>query len=174
MVGTAVLVGAIIISLGALLGVAWTMGRLLRPFRATDDRVSARERLLRAVPALLAAVIAFVAAARVNADASFQLGGGVTLIFIVAGIASMATAIGLVRIGQASSLPQVAGLIAAAAGALVAGSAPISFAKSVCACTSPATPYVSPTLLGMDAVTWAVISIIATPALLLIAFARRP
>ena len=73
-----------------------------------------------------------------------------------------------------SSVVRLAGSISIACGLLLAALSPLAFARDACGCTTPAVPYVPPTLAALDATAWAVISAVVTPVLVLVALLQRP
>jgi hypothetical protein len=162
------------LAIALALALATALRRVIRPRDSSGPPASRAECLLRSIPAALAAALAFVAAARVSADSSYEIGGGLVLVFVVAGIASMIAAGSLVSRGLSSGTIYLAGAIAMACAILTLAVSPIAFARSACACTSPAIAYVPPTLAGLDATSWALISAVGTPTLLLLALIRRP
>jgi hypothetical protein len=174
MVGIALLLGVLGIALAVALVLAWALRRLKGPLGPSGSPASRAECLLRSIPAGMAAVLAFVAAARVSADASYEIGGGIILVLVIAGVASTIAAVSLVWRGLSSRAPYLAGSFAMACAIMLLASSPIAFARSACACTRPAIPYVPPTLAGMDATTWAMTSAVGIPVLLLLALIRRP
>jgi hypothetical protein len=121
----------------------------------------------------LAAILAFVAAARASMDASYEIGGGIVLVLVAAGVAAALASVALAWRGPSSRAPYLAGSVAIACALVLLASSPLAFARAVCACSTPAVPYVPPTLAGMDATTWAMISAVGTPAFLLVALLRR-
>jgi len=173
MIGTALLLGALGTALVGVLALAWALRRLLGQFGPSRSPASRAERLLRSVPAGLAAVLAFVAAARVSMDVSYEIGGGIVLVLVAAGVAAAIVSVALAWRGPSSRAPYLAGSVAIACVLLLLASSPLAFARSVCACSTPAVPYVPPTLAGIDATTWAMISVVGTPVLLLVALMRR-
>jgi hypothetical protein len=172
-IGIALLLGALGTALVLALALAWALRRLLGQFGPSRSPASRAERLLKSVPAGLAAVLAFVAAASVSVDASYEIGGGIVLVLVAAGVAAAIASVALAGRGPLSQAPYLAGSVAIACALLLLASSPLAFARSVCACTTPAVPYVPPTLAGMDATTWAMISAVGTPVLLLVALMRR-
>lgn len=173
MIGIALLFGALGTAVVVILALAWALRRLLGQFGPSRSPASRAERLLRSIPAGLAAVLAFVAAARVSMDASYEIGGGIVLVLIAAGVAATIASVALALRGPSSRAAYVAGSIAIACALLLLASSPLAFARSVCACSASAVPYVPPTLAGIDATAWAMISAVGTPVLLLVALVRR-
>ena len=106
-------------------------------------------------------------------DSSYEIGGGIVLVLVAAGVAAAMVSVALAWSGPSSRIPYLVGLVALSCTLLLLASSPLAFARSVCACTSPAVPYLHPTLAGMDATTWAMISAVGTPVLLLVALMRR-
>lgn len=174
MIGAALLLGALGTALVVVLALAWALRRLLGQFGPSRSPASRTEGLLRSIPAGLAAVLAFVAAASVSVDASYEIGGGIVLVLVAAGVAAAIASVALAWRGRSSRAPYLAGSVAIACALVLLASSPLAFARSVCACSTPAVPYVPPTLAGMDATTWAMISVVGTPMLLFVALMRRP
>jgi hypothetical protein len=174
MIGMVALLAVIGLALALVMALATALRRVIRPRDSSGPPASRAECLLRSIPAAMAAALAFVAAARVSADSSYEIGGGLVLVFVVAGIASTIVAVSLVVSGLPNRAIYLAGTIAMACAILLLASAPITFARSACACTSSGIPYVPPTLAGLDAVSWSFIAAVGTPVLLLVAFVRRP
>lgn len=173
MIGIALLLGALGIAVAVVLALAWAIRRLpgqLGPSRSPASRV---EGPIRSIPAAVAAVLAFVAAARVSIDASYEIGGGIVLILVGAGIAAAIASVALVWRGPSSRVPYLTGSVAIACALLLLVTSPLAFARSACACSTPAVPYAAPTFAGMDATTWAMVSAVGTPVLLLVALMRR-
>jgi hypothetical protein len=173
MIVTALLLAALGIALTVDLAVARAIRRRIAPLGPAGSPHSRADGLLRSVPAGLAAVLAFIAAARVSMDASLEIGGGIVLVLVAVGVAAALVAVALAWRGTSSQAPYLAASFAIACALLLLASAPLAFARSVCACSTPAVPYVPPTLAGLDATTWAVISAVGTPVLLLVALVRR-
>jgi hypothetical protein len=73
MIVTALLRAAIGIAPTVDLAVAWAIRRRIAPFGPAESPSSRADGLLRSVPAGLAASLAFIAAARVSMDASFEV-----------------------------------------------------------------------------------------------------
>lgn len=174
MIGLALLLAVVGIGVAVVLALASALRRLIRPLESSGPPASRAECLLRSIPAGLAAVLDFVAAARVSADTSFELGGGVSLVFVAAGLAATVVAVILVWSGLSNRSIYVAESFAIACALLLLASSPIAFARSACTCSTPAIPYVHPTLAGLDATPWAFIAAVGTPVLLLVALVRRP
>jgi hypothetical protein len=172
-IGTALLLGVLGTGLVLILALAWALRRGLGQFGSSRSPASRAEGILRSIPAGLAAVLAFLAAVRVSLDTSYAIGGGIVLILIASGVAAAITSVALAWRGTSSRAPDLAGSVASACALLLLASSPLAFARSVCGCSTPAVPYVPPTLAGMDATTWAMISAVVTPVLLLVALLRR-
>lgn len=173
MIVTALLLAAVGTAIAVALALAWTLRRLVAEFKPSRSPASRAERLLRSFAAGLSAVLAFVAAVRVSMDASYEIGGGIELILVAAGVAAAMVSAALAWSGPSSRIPYLAGLVALSCTLLLLASSPLAFVGSACACTTPAVPYVHPTLAGMDGTTWAMISAVGTPVLLLVALVRR-
>jgi hypothetical protein len=174
MIVTALLLAALGAAIAVALALwAWTLRRLVAKFEPSRSPVSRAERLFRSFAAGLSAVLALVAAVRVSLDSSYELGGGIVLILVAAGAAATTISLALAWSGPSSRIPYLAGVLALSCTLLLLASSPLAFAVSACACTTPAVPYVHPTLAGMDGTTWAMISAVGTPVLLLGALMGR-
>jgi hypothetical protein len=173
MIVTALLLAAVGIALTVDLAAARAIRRRIVPFGPAGSSRSRAGGLLRSVPAALAAVLAFIAAARVSMDASFEIGGGIVLVLVTVGVAAAIVAVALAWLGTSSQVPYLAGSFAITCALLLLVSSPLALARTVCACTSSTLLYLPPTLAGMDATTWAVISAVGSPVLLLVALVRR-
>jgi hypothetical protein len=171
-IGIELLLGVLGTALVLVLALAWALRRVLGQFGPSRSPASRAQGLLRSVPAGLAAILALVAAARVSMDASYAIGGGIALILVASGVAASIASVALAWRGPSSRAPYLAGSVASACALLLLASSPLAFAHSGCGCTTPAVPYVPPTLAGMDATTWAMISAVGTPVLLLVALMR--
>jgi hypothetical protein len=172
-IGLALLFGVLGAALVLVLALAWVLRRVLGQLGPSRSPASRAGGLLRSTPAGLGGVLAFVAAARVSMDTSYAIGGGVVLILVAAGVAAAIASVALAWRGPSSRAPYLGGSVASACALLLLASSPLAFARSGCGCTTPAVSYVPPTLAGMDATTWAMISAVGTPALLLLALMGR-
>jgi len=131
------------------------------------------ERLVRCLVALLGAGLAVAASYSASLDASLELGGGIVLLFALAGVAAVFVAIEVARFGPMLRTPYLGVLVAVGFAALIVVSSPFALAQSACACARPEVPYVPPTLFGVAATGWATFSAITTPALLVAATLGR-
>jgi hypothetical protein len=168
------LVAAILVVSGAALALGALAAIERRGRERSAEHPSPRpERLARFLLAGLGAGPSFTAAAVANSDASLELGGGIVLVFAVVGLAALAIAIEAARFGPLLR-PTRGGIVGALAGAAVyLASSPVLLAESACACARPAVPYIPPAFLGLTAPGWALVALIATPALSLAAVTGR-
>lgn len=150
----------------------WAVTRTEIGHRSIEAVVTAPSRplswpFLRAALASAAALLAFVAAARLAEDRSMDVEPAASLFFIAE--AALAATIALAIASRRPTPARVLGTIVVGVGALGLATSPVSLARSACACTSPAVPYVPPTWLGLDATTWATVALVGVPVLLAIA-----
>ena len=172
MIGATLLLVGLGTALVVILALAWALRRLIGQLGWSRSPTSRAEYLLRSAAALLAAALAFLAAARVSVDSSYEFGGGIIVVLLAAGVAAAIVSAALVWSRTASPLVRLAGSISIACGLLLAALSPLAFARDACGCTTPAVPYVPPTLAGLDATAWAVISAVVSPGLLLVALVQ--
>lgn len=124
--------------------------------------------LLRAAIALAAGLLAIVAAAVLAQDQSMELQPAESLFFIAEAAVAAAVAIAIAR--RRFVPVRVVGTMVAAFWVIGVASAPLSLARTACACSTPAgPPYVPPTLLGLDATAWATAALVGVPVMLLVA-----
>lgn len=152
--------------------VVWTVARMEIGGRAIEAVVAAPSRplswpLLRTALVAAAALLAVVAAVRLNEDQSAELQPAASLFFVAeaAFAAAIAPAIALRRRAQAHLL----GAIVVGGGALELAAFPLSLGGTACACARSAVPYVPPPWLGLDATTWATAALVGVPVLLVVA-----
>ena len=124
--------------------------------------------LPRAALGLTAALLAAVAATMLAQDQSLALQPASSLFFIAEAAAAASIALAIAR--QRLAATRVLGAIIAAIWVVGVASAPISLARSACACATPAgPPYIPPTWLGLDATAWATGALVGAPILLVAA-----
>jgi hypothetical protein len=75
-------------------------------------------------------------------DASYEIGEGIVLVLVAADAAAALVSAALAWRGPSSRAPYLAGSVAIACALVLLASSPLAFARSVCAYSTPAVPYV--------------------------------